>query len=190
MEKLRNTKNVKRVGQKFGMLLITGVFREEKIIGTSRSRYLFTCLCDCGNADYIAVPNHLIGGKTKSCGCRKRLIGQEHPTYIGYKEISGKLWTRIKSGAKERNHIFDLDIKDAWELFIKQDRKCSLTGLDIGFDYKKITASLDRIDSSLGYNMNNIQWVHKNINKMKNTFSQTEFIHFCTLVANHCKKIN
>ena len=47
------------------------------------------------------------------------------------------------------------------------------------------TASLDRIDSSRGYVIDNIQWVHKDINWLKNDWSQKEFIELCSRVANH-----
>jgi hypothetical protein len=47
-----------------------------------------------------------------------------------------------------------------------------------------MTASLDRIDSSKSYNKNNIQWVHKDVNKMKWAFNQNHFIKFCKLIAN------
>jgi hypothetical protein len=45
------------------------------------------------------------------------------------------------------------------------------------------TASLDRIDSSKGYCEDNVQWVHKDINRMKNTFDQDYFISLCKLIA-------
>lgn len=52
-----------------------------------------------------------------------------------------------------------------WELFLKQRGKCALTGEDLKLGYKNNqTASLDRIDNSIGYEKNNIQWVHKDIN--------------------------
>ena len=50
------------------------------------------------------------------------------------------------------------------------------------------TASLDRIDSTKGYTKNNIQWVHKTINKMKNVLHDEEFIQWCNLIANYNKE--
>lgn len=45
------------------------------------------------------------------------------------------------------------------------------------------TASLDRIDSSSGYGLENIQWLHKDINIMKNVHSQDYFLSLCKKVA-------
>jgi len=44
-------------------------------------------------------------------------------------------------------------------------------------------ASLDRIDSSIGYVNDNVQWVHKDINMMKRIYTQEYFIYLCKLVS-------
>lgn len=46
-----------------------------------------------------------------------------------------------------------------------------------------ILSILDRIDSSKGYIENNIQWIHKDLQFMKNTMSDNKFIKYCQLVA-------
>jgi DNA adenine methylase len=83
-------------------------------------------------------------------------------------------------------------------LYLKQNGKCALSGTDIEFartkqEYLqgKTTASLDRINSSSGYTKNNVQWVHKWINKMKSNHSQERFLSLCANVCNyqtHSKK--
>ncbi len=50
-----------------------------------------------------------------------------------------------------------------------------------------MTASLDRIDSSRGYTLDNIQWVHKDLNKMKTNYPNDYFIKMCKYVANNNK---
>jgi len=83
-----------------------------------------------------------------------------------------------------------------WSLFLKQNKKCALSGLDIilnpqwsnqnnGRKTKVVqTASIDRKDSKKNYTTDNIQWVHKDINKMKGMLSDKEFINFCKTVSN------
>jgi len=44
------------------------------------------------------------------------------------------------------------------------------------------TASLDRIDSSKGYESGNIQWVHKQLNNMKQALPENEFFEWIKLV--------
>lgn len=54
-----------------------------------------------------------------------------------------------------------------------------------------ITASLDRIDSSKGYVIGNVQWVHKTINTMKMDLANSEFIKLCQMVAkNHDNNVS
>lgn len=72
-----------------------------------------------------------------------------------------------------------------WKLFQGQKGRCALSGLRISFEEK--TASLDRKDSSLGYLKTNVQWVHKDVNLMKNHFSDERFREICYLVCQHTK---
>lgn len=102
-----------------------------------------------------------------------------------YQEMSLSYWARVKNGAKQRNLVFDVNIEDVWQLFLDQDRKCALTGIEIIFHRKSLlqTASLDRIDSNKGYIEGNLQWVHKEINKLKLNTDNQRFIELCKLVA-------
>jgi hypothetical protein len=49
---------------------------------------------------------------------------------------------------------------------------------------------LDRIDSSKGYIVGNVQWVHKHVNVMKNIFSQEMFIFICNQVSKNNDEVN
>lgn len=105
----------------------------------------------------------------------------------GYKDINGTFWARVKSNAKTRSIPLEVDISDAWDVLNQQGKKCALTGIDLIFEVTlgETTASLDRIDSKIGYTKDNIQWLHKKINLMKGTLSQEEFINFCKKVSDH-----
>ena len=50
------------------------------------------------------------------------------------------------------------------------------------------TASVDRIDSSGGYVESNVQWVHKDVNKMKMDIPQNQFIEYCKIISSHNKE--
>ena len=107
----------------------------------------------------------------------------------GYEEINGRYWYSIHHSAKLRNLEFNITLQDVWNLFIQQNRKCALTGVDIifksvGENQNEQTASLDRIDSTKGYVLSNIQWVHKVVNRMKTNLSLNEFKNWCKLIVN------
>jgi hypothetical protein len=98
----------------------------------------------------------------------------------------------LKNRAKNKNLVFNLTGNDLWSLFLKQNKKCALSGLTIIFpsawgakSKTQITASLDRIDSTQGYIKDNVQWVHKKINSMKMDMTDQEFISLCKMVAKH-----
>jgi hypothetical protein len=152
------------------------------------------CICECGMEKEIKQ-QQLRNGTTKSCGClRKEQIsklnqfaqsqGSDSPFWKGRGEISGSKWNAFKSNATKQNRQlkFDVTIEEGWNLFLKQNRRCALSNLELEFG-SNATASLDRIDSSKGYTLDNIQWVHKHINIMKWDLTQEEFIRLCYLVA-------
>lgn len=122
--------------------------------------------------------------------------GRKNSRWTGHEEITGAYWSSVVYGAtKARNLEFNITIEECWNLFLKQNRKCALTGvelcfakLNLDFTNGQQTASLDRIDSNIGYVIDNIWWVHKRINMMKKELSVDDFIKYCTLVSEHRKK--
>lgn len=119
-------------------------------------------------------------------------VGSNSSKWIGCGQISGRFFGGIKDNAKKRNLIFDISLEYLWDLFLKQNRKCVYSGLLLTLpitsnkeDFKLATASVDRIDSSIGYIVGNVQWVHKNINEMKWNMTEGEFLYYCELIYNH-----
>lgn len=73
------------------------------------------------------------------------------------------------------------------ELFNKQNGKCALSGSEIimSKNISENTASVDRINSDRGYTKDNIQLVHKDVNRMKNKYSDEYFYKVCMgVIAN------
>lgn len=153
-----------------------------------RGRYLWECLCNCGNKTIVASSNFK-RKITKSCGCYASEQKHRGHSWKGYKDLSATFYGSIRASAKIRNITFDVSIKDLWKLFIKQNKTCALSGIPISFssDSRSVhgTASLDRKDSSKGYTKDNIQWVHKNINLMKNRLNEKDFINMCECVTKY-----
>lgn len=150
-----------------------------------RGNVLWLCRCDCGGIR-ISIGVNLKLGKTVSCGCGRRGTNSSH--FSGYKDIGSHYWGHIKNNAKIRNIPFSISMEEVWELYEKQNKKCALSGLNIFINpssknYIHQTASLDRIDNTKGYVIENLQWLHKDVNKMKNVHSESYFIELCKLIA-------
>ena len=174
------------LNQKFSHLKVIRLHENNKY--PLKKRWL--CLCDCGKQK-ITTGDCLIYGKTKSCGCSKSIPNIKNHNWRGYKEISLAFFNGIKRGAKSRKIKFNLTIKQIWNLFLKQNRTCSLSGMDLKFSFKNRgndrTVSLDRIDSSKGYTLDNVQWVHKKVNFMKLNMTDSEFVKTCNQITNFQK---
>lgn len=143
-----------------------------------------TLRCFCGNI-FKTKAILVIYYSKKSCGCIRR--GKNSYGWSGYGEISGRFFQRIKANSKyNRNLDFKITIQYIWKLFLKQHKRCALSGVPINFsktNYALGTASLDRINSKLGYTPNNVQWVHKDLNFMKSDMDNSIFIDWCKKIA-------
>jgi hypothetical protein len=173
--------------KRYGKLLVINHSHITKTKHNS-SVHHWKCKCDCGNIKTVRG-DCLTRKVTKSCGCINKQIGKLHPTWKGYGDISSSLYKQYKWSAKTRKINFDLTIKQIWDLYLKQNTKCAITNLQLTFPKNALdtnsNASLDRIDSSKGYSIDNVQWVDKRINFMKITLKNDEFIELCKLVAHH-----
>lgn len=175
--------------KRYGKLV---VIEHSHITKTKRnsSVHHWKCKCDCGN-EKIIRGDCLSRKITKSCGCINKQFGKLHPTWKGCGDISSTLFKQYKWSAKTRKIKFDLSIEQIWDLYLKQNKKCAMTNLELIFPKNALdtnaNASLDRIDSNKGYNIDNVQWVDKRINFMKLTLSSNEFVSLCKLVAEKYK---
>lgn len=140
------------------------------------------CKCRCGKKVSV-LTSKLINGHTKSCGCYRSELGIGRNKSFG--QITGSYWNSIVCAARSRGLALEISIADAWNKFEQQNGKCKYTGSTLSLSKGKRTASLDRIDNQKGYTIDNIQWVHKRINIMKNNMSEPEFLDWCHLVSSH-----
>lgn len=189
-------KTIDLTGKTFHKLTILK-YLESRPVGQKKRRY-YLAQCECGNQIEV-LGDSVRTGMCRSCGCLRKRHGKASPLWGGYGEISGMLWAMIsgqcnkgkKAGYTRRKGIaFTITIKEAWELFLTQNGKCALSGVELTFGEcrgRRIprTASLDRIDSHKGYITGNIQWIHKTLNLMKQSFSQNVFVEQCALVTDY-----
>ncbi|MBE9211440.1 hypothetical protein IQ247_01690 [Plectonema cf. radiosum LEGE 06105] len=95
----------------------------------------------------------------------------------------------MKKSAKHRKHECSVTLADLKQLWEKQQGICPYTGWNLVLlpsttDYQNTIltidrASVDRIDSSLGYIPENIQFVAVIANFAKNIFTEKDLIKFC-----------
>jgi hypothetical protein len=147
--------------------------------------------------DEYAISDIELGYILRRCKVKSRSIREaadlKIKAYAGCENKNFKTigtFEKIRRRAIRKKYPLDITEDYIWLLYISQNRKCALTGLDIVFKNKftkilETTASLDRIDSSLGYIISNVQWVHKDINAMKINLDQQDFISLCRTVSNH-----
>ncbi len=157
-------------GNRYGHLVVLREFTDESSEFPADKGVRWVCKCDCGR-EIITYGRLLNKGDKESCGKHR---------FKGYKEISGRFFNRIKRGAAVRNIDFHLTLEEIWSLFLKQNRTCALSGVKLSLDIDpnnvRCTASLDRIDSSKGYFPENVQWVHKDVNRFKWQLDETTFL--------------
>jgi len=188
------------ISKKYGFIDFAGrTIGQWKVIKKIKNRVkcgsLWLAECLGCNREYEVRGDNLRAGMTNKCHlCHAEDTRKNNP-------IASSHWTKIKSGALDRGINFDITVDEAYDLFLIQNGKCALTGKDMHlYSRRKMHeqvspqidqyASLDRIDSSKGYTIDNVQWVKKKINLLKMAFSQGEFIELCCEVAdNHRKKM-
>lgn len=156
-----------------------------KFLGKNKGEFQ----CKCGTIKIFDI-YRIVYGYTKSCGCFYHRKKHDNPIWRGYKEIGYKYFNTCKNGAAKRNFLFEITIEYIWDLYIKQDKKCALSGVSLTFamhgkDGINNTASLDRIDSSKGYIEGNVQWIHKELQWLKWDKSNEETINWCNLITDH-----
>lgn len=150
-----------------------------------QSKCKWKCLCDCGKITIVSG-NCLKSGKTRSCGCLAKLgaVKRRGPK-VGL--IPWWFFKHILYGAKIRNIPFNLTQEDLSQKLQHQNFLCALSNEPIQIsDSEKntlTTASLDRINSDKDYTLDNIQWVHKDVNAMKVDYSEDRFIEICNKVC-------
>lgn len=129
-----------------------GKWKVLKYIGVKNVHSYYLCLCTSCNKEYEVIATNL---RRKNTHCCRSCSG---------KEMRGKfrvrlsaVFSRVKKAAKKRNIEFSINHDFVLNLMEIQNWQCALTKLPlfVGYDDKGrssiSTASLDRIDSDLGY---------------------------------------
>lgn len=173
------------VGRKFGELTVVARAENQKG-GHAR----WTCICSCGN-ETVAISSNLKSGVAWRCReCAHKASGAKARSG---KLLSGAQWANILSGAHRRDIPVEISREYAEDLYVAQDGKCKLTGWPITLrpfqsyrnGYIPGTASLDRVDSKAAYMEGNVQWIHKDMQRMKMDFPEDRLYTICAAFIEH-----
>lgn len=101
------------------------------------------------------------------------------------KQMLSRLRTVLRK-ARNRKKEFDLCIDDLISLYEDQQGLCVYSKAPLSSEANRYnTLSLDRIDSSKGYIVGNVQLVCADINQMKWNMDEGHFLRLCSVVANN-----
>lgn len=95
-----------------------------------------------------------------------------------------RLYKTWRAGALTRDKEFKITYEEFIELYNKQNGLCALSGSAMKIDEDTFDMSMDRINSDLDYTLDNVQLVIKQVNYMKQSYTQEEFVNLCKLIAN------
>jgi hypothetical protein len=154
--------------QRFGKLIVISRLDQKQ-----NGQIVWKCLCDCGN--YKDVPRKDLARKhVKSCGCLRGLYPTKRDAGIAtlYKTKSGQ--------SKRREISFELTLEQFIELINGNCYYCNISPNNVyrnRQDGKAVISynGIDRIDSKIGYTIENCKSCCKTCNISKGSKSEEEF---------------
>ncbi len=168
------------------------------------NRKLVTINCDCCSKEYekpISEYNRNIAKNRKnycsrSCSATANNKGIVRnpiaPSNSGNKRDNYTKFRYYLRNSLKRFKDNDLTLEYLQEIWDKQQGVCPYSGVKLTLStYTKISkdtiysASLDRIDSNIGYLQGNVQFVSTAINYMKGVMSHEDTIKMCDIIAKH-----
>lgn len=187
LSKKRITKHMEKydIGHPFGKwTLKSKTFKRSEELNLVGVYWFAEVKCECEEVGYRKILDLESG---VSSGCRTCTANRKHKNgnWSGYKDLTGSLFNHYQRSASARDIEFTVSRKYLYELYLKQNGKCSLSGLPMS--WKEV--SLDRIDNARGYHKNNVQWVHKIANVMKHVMDIETLLAWCTAIIEY-QKIN
>lgn len=166
-------------GRRFGRLLVQDRFKQEK--KSCKTRTFWLCVCDCGEEKWIKR-NALVSGNTTSCGCYSKEVRSRKMGAAAQR----KLYGRYRKDADRRGHDFNISEDDFLRIASAPCAYCKRTEVS-EYAPKRTNGSfkytgVDRIDSSLGYSINNCQPCCVDCNRAKWQLSEDEFLGHIELI--------
>lgn len=169
------------IGKRFGKLVVLSEY------GRNKNRSVtWLCHCDCGN-DVVRSSHGLISGNVQSCNC---LRGEVKAMPLGESAINSLMAT-YKRRAKGKEREFTLTKEQFVHLTSsicfycgEQPTKTRKVNKNTGV---YVFNGLDRVDSALGYTIENTVPCCYRCNVMKSDMNQNDFIKHIERIYSHKK---
>lgn len=173
------------IGKRFGRLTVINDTVERKENGS----IVWKCLCDCGNEKLVTTAA-LNSGSTQSCGCLYKETRKNFGNLVSERnkieyQLAAKheLYSSYKYRAGQKNWEFNLTLA---EFIIITSMNCHYCGVEPLQEVKSNKTfngnyqhnGIDRIDSSLGYSIENCVPCCEICNKAKRDLSYNDFINW------------
>jgi hypothetical protein len=190
-----------KIGDVFGDLIVADDKSITVIEPSGRKRRSVLCKCKCGKELLVRVDGLFSGNKKqarKSCGCTKNFVnGINAQSRRKPESVYRFLYERYKSSAKRRNIVFGLSRCD-YDSIIKNNchycgskaelkqpkrKEGDLVGVPVHYN------GIDRIDSNVGYEIDNCVSCCTRCNYMKSDMDVSLFTEHILKIANHLKKL-
>ena len=187
------------VGLKFGRLLVNS---KNEIKG-NRRQVRWDCVCDCGNL-HTVTGESLRSGKSKSCGCLgKEARHVKNKNSDREKAMLLLIYSPLKKRHRQKfNNENYIDFDTFKNLSLSNCFYCNSKPLNTQLDIRYETRygkkekliitdfilkynGIDRIDSSKGYEYNNVVSCCKNCNSAKMELSIKDFKNHIIKIYNH-----
>ena len=144
--------------------------------------------------DMFNKSRHNISGLQNACKECSHLKMRKYYEGNGIDGFLKKLIRNAKHNSDKKGKIehFELNFDELKELYVKQKGLCAITDIKMTYlSYKsnnarecsKYNISIDRIDSSKYYTIDNIQLVCVIVNHMKWDMEQKDFIEMCKIIS-------
>jgi len=193
------------VGRKFNRLTVIDFSHRKD------NRVYWNCLCDCGTKRKVSSGS-LGVGNVKSCGCLhrdrvsvRRGVSSSWNVLPLEKVALNRLYLAYKGSAKYKGFEFNLTKEQLLSLIHKPCHYCGSLNANIHRVLKTTSTGrksiahrdeeyhyngIDRVNSSIGYRIDNVVPCCKICNKMKLNYTTEDFIEHCEKIVKYIRGHN